>query len=29
MAFKLRSGNSPIFKQVGSEKESVEEYNTG
>jgi len=28
MAFKLRSGNSPIFKQVGSEKESVEEYNT-
>tara|TARA_R100001443_G_scaffold114661_1_gene130974 strand:+ start:547 stop:1269 length:723 start_codon:yes stop_codon:yes gene_type:complete len=28
MAFKLRSGNSPIFKKVGSEKESVEEYNT-
>ena len=27
MAFELRSGNSPIFKQVGSEKESAEEYN--
>lgn len=28
MAFKLRSGNSPIFREVGSKKESVEEYNT-
>ena len=27
MAFKLRSGNTPIFKKIGSKKESVEEYN--
>ena len=27
MAFKLRSGNSPMFKNVGEEKETVEQYN--
>ena len=27
MAFKLKSGNSPVFKKIGSKKESVEEYN--
>ena len=28
MTFKLRSGNTPIFKKIGSKKESAEEYNT-
>ncbi len=27
MAFKLRSGNSPMFKSIGEEKETVEQYN--
>lgn len=27
MAFKLRSGNSPMFKNIGEEKETVEQYN--
>jgi len=27
MAFKLKSGNSPIFKRVGEEKETIEQYN--
>ena len=28
MAFKLRSGNSPMFKSIGEEKETPEQYNT-
>ena len=27
MAFKLRSGNSPMFKSIGEEKETPEQYN--
>jgi len=27
MAFKLRSGNSPMFKNIGEEKETPEQYN--
>tara|TARA_R110002073_G_scaffold233236_1_gene394346 strand:- start:822 stop:1748 length:927 start_codon:yes stop_codon:yes gene_type:complete len=27
MAFKLKSGNSPMFKKVGEEKETAEQYN--
>ena len=27
MAFKLKSGNSPMFKRVGEEKETIEQYN--